>query len=234
MLQTTTAPEIIMLATANIEKYARYSRSAWEKFCSARGYSFFHYPDKLIDDMHVNWSKIEMARQHLASSSADIVVLVDADTYVCNPRLDLNELADRYPDKHLMFSRDCRNVGPLLLPLNYEAAFRYKTRKLPNAGFIVVRNTEFSRRFFDKWIDLARNDLRDIADTHPRNQRVLWEGLYFQNKDQIVLLDKEVERIRDVGHLPRAIRQGAAVVHVKDGLNQNQAKDLANYIDGLT
>jgi len=220
-----------MLATADIENYARYSRAAWEKFCAARGYGFFHYPDKLLPDMHINWSKIEMARRHLAATKTDMVVLVDADTYVCDPKLQFGAIADSYPDKDIVFSRDCRNIGPFVLPLNYEAALKYKTRKLPNAGFVLIRNTEFSRKFFDKWLDLARNELKALADTHPRNQRVLWEGLYFQNADKIALLDRQVERVRDVGHIGGAIRNGAKVIHVKEGLTEAQARELEDRIN---
>ena len=220
-----------MLATSDIENYARYSRAAWEKFCAVRGYGFFHYPEKLLSDMHVNWSKIEMVRRHLATTKSDTVVLVDADTYVCDPNLRLGAIADNYPDRDLLFSRDCRNIGPFVLPLNYEAAFRYKTRKLPNAGFVLIRNTEFSRKFFDKWLDLARNELKALADTHPRNQHVLWEGLYFQNRNKIALLDRQVERVRDVAHIGRAIRHGAKVIHVKEGLTEDQSRELENRID---
>ena len=234
MRQISTPPEVIMLATCDIENYAQYSRTAWEKFCGVRGYCFFHYPDKLLSDMHINWSKIEMVRRHLAATKADIVVLVDADTYVCDPRLDLGAIADSHPDKELIFSQDCRNIGPFVLPLNYEAAFKYKTRKLPNAGFVLIRNTDFSKRFFDKWLDLARNDLKALADTHPRNQRVLWEGLYFQNGNKIALLERQVERIRDIGHITSAIRHGAKVIHVKEGLTESQARELEDRINATS
>ncbi len=231
MQQMSSAPEVIMLATSDIENYARYSRAAWEKFCAFRGYGFFHYPDKLLSDMHVNWSKIEMVRRHLAATRTDLVALVDADTYVCDPTLHLGAIADSYPGKDLMFARDCRNIGPFVFPLNHEAAFKYKTRKLPNAGFVLIRNTEFSRKFFDKWLALARNELKALADIHPRNQRVLWEGLYFQNKNKIALLDCVVERVRDVAHIAGAIRHGAKVVHVKEGLTEAQVKELENRIN---
>ncbi len=229
MPQMTSPPEVIMLSTSDIENYAQYSRVAWEKFCAVRGYGFFHYPEKMLSDMHVNWSKIEMVRRHLAATKTDMVVLVDADTYVCDPELHLGAIADGYPGKDLMFSRDCRNIGPFIFPLNYAAAFRYKTRKLPNAGFVLIRNTEFSREFFDKWLDLARNELKALADTHPRNQRVLWEGLYFQNEDKIALLDRVVERVSGGASIASAIRHGAKVVHVKEGLTEVQARQL----DGL-
>lgn len=227
----TIPPEVIMLSTSDIEDYARYSRAAWEKFCAVRGYGFFHYPDKLLPDMHVNWSKIEMVRRHLAATKTDMVVLVDADTYVCDPGLRFAAIADGYPDKDLMFSRDCRNVGPFVLPLNHAAALRYKTRKLPNAGFVLIRNTEFSRKFFDRWLELARNELKAIADTHPRNQHVLWEGLYFQNKHRIALLDRVVERVRGVANIAGAIRHGAKVVHVKEGLTEVQAGQLDDLVN---
>ncbi|WP_337659845.1 hypothetical protein [Anderseniella sp. Alg231-50] len=215
-----------MLATREIEGYALHSRAAWKRFCDDRGYRFFHYGESLLPDMHVNWSKIEMVRRHLSETDAEIVVLVDADTYVCSRDFDLNALAEKYADKDILFAKDCHHLGPFLLPLNFEAAFKYQTRNLPNAGFVVIRNNDFCRQFFDDWLSLSQGQLSGIADRHPRNQRVLWQGLYFKHMKRIGLLDRIVERVRNVAHIPRAIRSGAAVVHVKNGLSQQQADEL--------
>lgn len=218
--------DVIMLATPEIEEYARQSRRCWKSFCDARGYSFYHYKEKLLPDMHVNWSKVEMVRRHMQHSQSSLIVLVDADTYVCRSQFNLEELAGNYMEQDLVFALDCRHVGPFLFPLNYEAAFRFKTRKLPNAGFIIIRNNAFCRNFFDDWLKLARGELGYLANSHPRNQQVLWEGLYFKHKSRIALLGRIVERVLSPAHIMQAKRRGTAVVHVKGGVSEAFAKEI--------
>jgi len=207
--------DVIMLATPEIDDYARYSCALWSAYCARRGYQFFRYSERLVADMHINWSKIEMVRRHLAISQADVVTLVDADTYVCNPDMSLTDLLQHASPKTMVFAPDTirRAVGEF--PLNLSAAIAHRAMKLPNAGFIIMENSAFARTFFDDWLALARNSLNHLANTHPRNQRVLWEGLYFQYREKIGLLDGQVRRLQSGDQIDRAMRQGCDVAHVR-------------------
>lgn len=218
--------EVIMLATAELDHYALYSKRLWQKYCDARDYEFHAYSEILLPDMHVNWSKIEMVRQHLAGSTCDMVVLVDADTYVCNDESCLLELLLPHASKEIVFSSDCRTLGTLHLPINVPAALRYRTAHLPNAGFIAIKNGEFAKRFFASWLELARGSLSYLADRHPRNQRVLWEGLYFQNLDKLGLFGRQIQRVYSKGAVQAAGRRGATFVHVKGGLPEQDVQHL--------
>lgn len=212
--------EVIMLATKEIEDYAKYSSELWSKYCDHKGYHFRRYTERIIPDMHVNWSKIEMVRQHLNNSKADVVTLVDADTYVCNLDMSLTDMLERASPKSMVFSPDTCGIGIVERPLNCYAALSNFTRRLPNAGFIIMKNSDFARQFFADWMELARNKLNHLADKHPRNQRVLWKGLYFQNRDKIALLDGEVRRVATEFQIGKAIKQGCDVIHVRGGLPQ--------------
>ena len=210
--------DVIMLATKEIEGYARHSSALWSAYCAHKGYQFHCYSERLVSDMHVNWSKIEMVRQHLAKSDADIVTLVDADTYVCNPQMCLKDMLNRRALKAMMFSPDTNRTKMIERPLNFRAALEHRALRLPNAGFIVMENSPFALQFFEDWMDLARNDLKHLADIHPRNQRVLWKGLYFQNRDKVGLFKGEVERLGTERQLFRAMKKGCDVVHFRGGM----------------
>jgi hypothetical protein len=225
-----TSLEVIMLATAELNHYALSSRRLWDRYCRARGHQFHAYSEVLLPDMHVNWSKIEMVRQHLASSTADMVVLVDADMYVCNEESCLLELLSPHASKDIVFSRDGRTVGGLHVPTNIPAAFRYRTVSLPNAGFIAIRNGDFARRFFDDWLQLAKGSLSNLANRHPRNQRVLWEGLYFQNLGKLGLFGPQIQRVYSSAGVQAAGRRGAQFVHVKGGLSESEVQQLIDLI----
>lgn len=219
-----------MLATSELDHYALSSRRLWDRYCRARGHDFHAYNQILLPDMHVNWSKIEMVRQHLASSTADLVVMVDADTYACHEESCLLGMLSPHDAKDIVFSRDCTQVGGLLMPTNLSAALRYRTVNLPNAGFIAIRNGEFARRFFDEWLHLAKGSLSDLANRHPRNQRVLWEGLYFQNIGKLGLFGPQIQRVYSSAGAQAAGRRGAQFVHVKGGLPESEVEDLIDLI----
>lgn len=226
MTQATKRCEVIMLATPEIDGYARYSRLLWSEYCARNRCQFYHYPDKLVPDMHVNWSKIEMARRHLASSEADIIALVDADTYVCNPDMSLTGLLGEYPQRQMVFAQDTIRRGNLEVPLDLVSAFSHGALRLPNAGFVLMENSKFTKGIFDNWLALARNDLKHLADRHPRNQRVFWRGLYFQNQDKIGLLDGRVRRLQSESQLYRALADGCDVVHVRGGMSKDNVERL--------
>ena len=230
MSQLNARLDVIMLATPEIENYARHSRVLWSEYCTLKGYEFHHYPHNLVPDMHVNWSKIEMARRHLASTEADLIALVDADTYMCNPSTCLTGIWDSYPHKQLVFAQDTIKYGNLELPLNIVSAVSHGSLKLPNAGFILMGNSNFTKGIFDEWLSLARNELKHLSDRHPRNQRVLWGGLYFQNRDKIGLLDGCVRRLQSESQLDRAIADGCDVVHVRGGMSQANVERLRKVV----
>lgn len=230
MTQTKKRWDVIMLATSEIDSYARYSRLLWGEYCARNRCQFYHYPETLVPEMHVNWSKIEMARRHLASSEADAIALVDADTYVCNPDMSLTSLLGEHPQKQMVFAQDTIRYGNLELPLDFFSAVFHGTPRLPNAGFILMENSKFARDFFDEWMALAKNELKHLSDRHPRNQRVLWRGLYFQNKDKIGLLDGRVRRLQSEAQVDRAVAEGYDVVHVRGGISQTNVERLSKAV----
>ena len=230
MTQANPRCDVIMLATPEIDEYSSHSRSLWSRYCAARGYQFHHYSDRLVPDMHVNWSKIEMVRRHLAASDADVVTLVDADTYVCNPGMSLTGLLNEAPGKQMLFSRDMKRYTRFELPLDLRLAIAHGAWRLPNAGFIVMKNSDFAKYIFDAWLDLARNRLKHLSDKHPRNQRVLWRGLYFQNRDKIGLLDGRITRLQSEDQVDRALHQGCDVLHLRGGMSHAGVERLTNIL----
>ena len=195
MAQENLAFDVVMLATPEVAHYARHTRASWSRYCQRHGYRFEPYGENLVPDMHINWSKIEMMRRHLRQSRADWVLLVDADTHVARGDVRLEELVTRHVGKELIFSADgVRRLG-FYFPLNIRGAIACGRWRVPNAGFILVRNNSFSRDFFDRWLALARGDLAHLADRHPRNQNVLWFGLYRHHRHRIGLLGDEVARV---------------------------------------
>jgi len=186
--------EIVMMATREIAHYADGTKRSWSDYCEKNGYAFLVCERKILPDMHVNWSRIEMIRRRQRVSKADWIVLVDADTFVIDDAFRLEELVAPYADKDVLFAPDAARRFGMWLPLDLKGFARCRTRRPPNGGFIIVRNGEFGRYFFDRWLSLARGSLSHMADRHPRTQGILWKALYRQHRDRIAVMRGEVVR----------------------------------------
>ena len=218
-----------MLATPEVAHYAERTKSSWDRYCRRHGYGFYVTDRKLVHDMHINWTKIEMMRRHLRRSEADWVVLVDADTHVVRQEVTLENIANRYPGKTLLFAWDGVRRFGMPLAVNRRGRRLCGVRNVPNAGFIVVRNSPLGRTFFDDWLSLARGRYRHLADIHPRNQNVLWAGLFAQYRECIAVLGGKVARI-GTSRILDAIslnRDDAFVLHDKR-LHQQRPADLSD------
>ncbi|MAU41508.1 MAG: hypothetical protein CMF31_07785 [Kordiimonas sp.] len=218
---TTPAPtedfSIVMLATHHIDYYAERTKASWQAYCDKHGYNFIVYEDKILDDMHINWSRIEAVRLELEKRTSDWVVLVDADTLIVNDSIKMEDLITRYGNKDILFSSDVSWRFGINIPLNFQAAFKYGARLLPNGGFFMIRNEAYGRQFITDWLDLARGDLKHLADKHPRCQNVLWTGLFPEHKKNIGMIKEEVLRVGINNFLdPLTIRmENALALHDK-------------------
>ena len=186
--------EVVMLATPEIDHYAAATRRSWEQYCARHGYGFYLYDRQILPDLHVNWSRLEMVRERQRAGGADWVVMVDADTFVTDEDFALDRLVAPYARKDVLFAPDATRRFGLWLPLDLGGFLICRTRRPPNGGFILVRNNDFGRYFFDEWIALAQGSLRHLANRHPRTQGVLWRGLYRRHRDCIAVMYGEVVR----------------------------------------
>ena len=150
MAQENFAFDVVMLATPEVAHYAARTQASWSRYCKRHGYSFVTYDEDLVPGMHINWSKIEMMRRHLRGSVADWVLLVDADTYVARGDVRLDQLVAGHGGKVLIFSSDGVRRFGLYFPLNIRGAWACRSLRVPNAGFILVRNNALARDFFDR------------------------------------------------------------------------------------
>ena len=190
--------DVLMLATHHIDIYTQYSIPIWEKYCEMHGYSFFNYQEKLLPDMAFTWSRIQMLLDHQEKSQSDYIVMVDADTFLFENRMDLSlkELVSKYmkPSKKILFQKDGSDRLGIYFSHNMKLSMKMKRWVLPNAGFNIMENCEESKNFLSLWLSLGQGRLSHLAKIHPMTQNVLLHG---------VLQEPEMDRL--VGYLPSSI-----------------------------
>lgn len=180
--------DIIMFATSHLELYTELSIKTWQKYCESFGYRFFHYDKAYFDDLHLVWSKIKSVEEHLANSNADYVVLVDADTIPTSFDLSIESIIEKnmIGQKEILFQKDGSDrLKYLFFTHNLPITLKSKRWVLPNAGFIIQKNTPKVKGFYEEWLKLAHTS--PLANVPPRNQRVLIFEMLVQKKyDQMI------------------------------------------------
>lgn len=208
--------EVVMLATPEVARYSWLGEGSWMRYAALHGYSVHICRENLVPDMHINWSKIELVRQRLAATDAQYLLLVDADSFVFRPTVPLDVLWQ--PDRQIVFANDqpfprrgIFNVGrrPLL-------RWRLGQRKLPNAGFIMMRVHSYVSDFFCRWLEHARSDFNHLSDVHPRNQNVLWRALLPSEHRNLGILDNQVVRLTHPGQISQLPKLQPFAVHFKN------------------
>ncbi|MGB5694821.1 MAG: hypothetical protein WBM46_04140 [Polyangiales bacterium] len=192
---TKTSFDVAMLATPNIDHYAAATQANWQSYCDRHGYAFTCWREVVLDDMHLIWSKIEWMRRHMRDMTADWLAVVDADTMVNKPERSLEALVQAHPGKDFLISEDCTRRFGIPVPLSARGVLSARSLRPPNCGFMIIRRSDFGKRFVDDWLANGRGKLSHIADVFPREQWVLWLSLFREQRQRIAVLGPEVMRI---------------------------------------
>jgi hypothetical protein len=205
--------EVIMLATREIEAYAQLAKDSWRGYCDRHGHRFTIIEDALVPDMHINWSKIEAMRRALTTGDTAYVLLVDADVVVVRPEIYLSAFTDQTKD--IVFASDSAIPSPLPDLRHVGIKLRLRWPVLPNAGFMLARRNDAAAFFFARWLELAKGELSDWADRHPRNQNVLWRGLLVEHGHYVGVLGNQILRITHPRHVRRVAARKPFAIHFR-------------------
>ncbi len=117
------------------------------------------YPMKVLTDESDNyapddrrWNKIPAIRDGLSSWAklADYVVFMDADLMVINHALNLTHIILQYPEANIILGEDALDFG--------------------NSGFLIVKNSLWSKRFLDRWWSMKDRTPHTFCDQHVLNK----------------------------------------------------------------
>lgn len=187
--------DVVVMATSDIDEYAIRTLADWRSYCAQHGYNLTHYDEQVLPELHINWSKIEIAKRHLRTSDCDWMIVADADTWVCDRARRLEAFIDDQAGIEAVFSSDVSNRAGILLPLNMRGVWECGSWICPNAGFFAIRNSPAGQMFMDEWMDLPVGELAYLADVPPRDQLVLWKGLFRKWRSKIRIDKRHVLRV---------------------------------------
>lgn len=189
--------DVVVMATSDIDEYAIKTLTNWQSYCSQHGYTLKHYDEQVLPEVHINWSKIELAKRHLRNSDCDWMIVADADTWVCDRSRRLETFINDQAGIEAVFSSDASTRAGILLPLSLRGVWECRAWICPNAGFFAVRNSPEGQMFMDEWMDLPFGRLSHLVDIPPRDQLVLWRGLFRKWRNKIRIDRRNVLRVID-------------------------------------
>lgn len=142
------------------EKYknmVKYGIRTKEQYCKKHNYDYYDEEKYYDRDRPIAWSKINIINSCLNDdkNNYDYVVWIDADTLVMNQEIKIEELIEKYTDdKDVTVAQDYKMI---------------------NTGVIIIKNTLWSRRFFDFLYDQTQ-----FID-HPNWEQGAFINLYENN-----------------------------------------------------
>lgn len=99
---------VCTLATSETDSYSQYTNENKKGYCERNGYDLIIETESLDTDLPVPWTKIKVLQKAIQIDKYDFVVWMDADLWIFNMDLKLENLFD---NEHLLFiSKD--KAGP--------------------------------------------------------------------------------------------------------------------------
>ena len=146
-----------IFASSEIYQYAAHTALANALYLERRGYAGRLLSVDTGDDFYPKdrrWNKIQSVVKALTpangwASLQDSLIFIDTDLVVLNWSLNPAEALSRFPLADLILSADALDVG--------------------NTGFLIIRNTVWSRMFFQEWWD-SRHMPGTFCDQHVFNK----------------------------------------------------------------
>lgn len=152
------------------KKYTRYTLQNKNIYCEKHGYTLIEDESVYNKDKPIPWSKLILLLKYL--SDYDYLVWIDADIYIMNNEIKIENLIEKYNNVDIICGSDWR---------------------MPNTGVLIIKNTEFSKEFLQKVYD---NEYDPNSD--PNERYLNWEqGSFINLLDKNSLNCKEKIQVTD-------------------------------------
>ena len=140
---------MVTYATPDIWDYTAFSLAINEVYAEHNGYIMRHLDPSTsdYDKKDARWNKVKILEEALDPDTGwardlNFVMWVDADLVVMDMGLRLEKVAAEYPHAHILLSAEHAGSSTLM-----------------NSGAVVVRNSEWSRKFLKAWWEYGDRNL---------------------------------------------------------------------------
>lgn len=159
---------VFMVATPEISNYSSYTLDQNRRWAESHGYDFFHYPKKILNDLPINFSKIQYSLDLLKTEKYDYVMYIDADAIVHKMDYDVRNIIKKYlrGPNSIMFGEDCFSDKDCSKPGRI------------NSGVFIVKNNIFGRKILECWKDSSRGPCNHLVNVFPNCQLIFTDCVF--------------------------------------------------------
>lgn len=140
---------VITLCTKNYDKIGCYGANALKKYCDDNGYLFTLYREKMIPELHINFTKNWITIDAINKTSADYVVLIDSDIEIVNPYIKIENIFNINPFTIFYAPKDFYDN-------------QYESNNKINGGFMIWKKCKRSIELNEMWIHFAKNQCKGL------------------------------------------------------------------------
>jgi hypothetical protein len=159
---------IFMVATPEIQNYAKYTIEVNKKYCERHGYTFRLIDTNLTPDLSVNFSKIQATLDLMEEKDKngrllfDYIMHIDADAIVKEINYEVTNIIAKYLIWPVSFiaGEDC-----------YTSNKCSKPNKM-NSGVFIVTNSILGKAIMNNWLNSSRNECKELSTQFPSCQLV--------------------------------------------------------------
>jgi len=126
---------VVMWYDDNIKEYADITYEMNKMYCEKHNLDLIVSHEKSYLNRHSAWEKLPMIIKNL--QNYEYVIWIDSDAFFYNNSPDIKNIIYENPDKNFIFSKDSPNPNTNLTVIN--------------SGLFIVKNTEYSLGFLNKW-----------------------------------------------------------------------------------
>ena len=179
---------ICMFADDAIKKYATLTETINRKYASENKCDFRIQKRSVFKNRHPAWERVPLILSLLKNKKYKYVIYIDADAYF-RTNADLKYIIDSYKSYDIIFSGDLS--------------------QLINTGFMIIKNTKFSHKFF--WELMINETFKDKYYERTWEQDCtiqLYNTNFKRAKKKCVILDYGVLQSYDSKH-----NENSLIVH---------------------
>lgn len=143
------------------EKYkitTRWSRQNKIEYCKKHDYDFIEDESIHDESKTIPWSKIPLILKYI--NNFDYIVWVDADMLIMNPNITIESFIDKYPDHDIICGNDWKMI---------------------NTGFMIIKNSDFSKQFYQAVFDNIYNPEDDKQGRYNNHEQGSFINLHDRN-----------------------------------------------------
>ena len=162
---------VVMFCTPNYRDRGQAGVDFMRDYAKKHGYEFKLYEDQLLDDLHVNFTKMKIMEQETKRNDVDFTVMSDAD--ITGKRMDI-------PLENIVAMSDLGDERVVGMPKDVVWGGKYlgkwvnmKQDSPYNSGFMVAKNCPDASEVFSHWIESAKGECSEEAKRHPNDQLVM-------------------------------------------------------------